>query len=158
AQPARVQRPSHDELLKEIHMFSHLARRALAAPVSSFDRELRYRRLAQKPPKRDFLVGLSVGQGLQPSGVAVLELLRPSGRGGRKTYVCRHLRRWPSPETTYPVLRANLGKMLRDPLLSGSHLIVEAGPSIKAITSLLRKAHLPASIHPAEVTAGADGG
>ncbi len=139
-------------------MFSYLARRALAAPVSQFDQELRLRQVAHAPEKRDFLVGLSVGQGVQPSSVAVLELFRPSAEGGSKTYACRHLRRWPSPATTYPALVAHLGEMLRDPLLIGSDLIVEAGPSIKVILALLRKARLGARIRPVEVTAGAESG
>jgi hypothetical protein len=137
-------------------MFSDLARRALAAPVSSFDQELRLRQLAQEPPRRKFLVSLSVGQGLQHSGVAVLELLRPPG--GRKTYACRHLRRLPSPATTYPVLIAHLRNMLSSSLLIGSSLVVEAGASIRATAKLLQKARLRAPIQPVEVTAGVDGG
>jgi len=43
---------------------------ALRAPVSAFDQELRLRPAAPAPDprseERDFLVGLSIGQGAQP--------------------------------------------------------------------------------------------
>src|SRR6516165_3899730 len=116
-------------------MFSHLARRALSAPISPFDQELRLRQVtkpAEHAHKRDFLVGLSVGQGLQPSGVAVLERLQPSVQGNTRSYACRHLRRWPSSATTYPKLLSHLGDMLSTAPLVGSDLIVEAGMSIRA--------------------------
>src|SRR6516225_4541937 len=53
-------------------MLSQMARMALRDPASSFDLEMLHRP-ADKPPDpapgRDFLIGLSVGQGAQPTGV-----------------------------------------------------------------------------------------
>jgi len=93
-------------------MFSHMARMALRAPVSSFDRELQRSQTDQLSAPGDFLVGLSVGQGLQPTGVAVVErLMREPSQTGRR-YVCRFLRRWLPPATAYPILISNLKEML----------------------------------------------
>jgi hypothetical protein len=53
-------------------MFSQLARWRLHTPLSSLDRDLLYRQaptISDSPPKRDFLVGLSVGQGAQSCAV-----------------------------------------------------------------------------------------
>ena len=142
-------------------MFSQMARRALSAPISDFDRDLLRRQITKPPeqaPKRDFLVGLSVGQGLQPSGVAVLERLAPSRPGERRSYACRYLRRWLPPATAYPVLVGDLSTMLCDTPLSGSDLIVEAGPGIRTVVTYLRKHHLPARIRPVELRACAEDG
>jgi hypothetical protein len=57
-------------------MFSQLARWSLQAPLSPVFRNMLYQQApgvldtSDAPAKRDFLVGLSVGQGAQPSGVA----------------------------------------------------------------------------------------
>jgi hypothetical protein len=57
-------------------MFSQLARWSLQAPLSAVFRNMLYQQApgvldtSDAPAKRDFLVGLSVGQGAQPSGVA----------------------------------------------------------------------------------------
>jgi hypothetical protein len=48
--------------------------------------------------------------------------------------------------------------MLTDTPLSGSDLVVEAGPGIKAVVSFLRKNRLPALIRPVEVRASAEDG
>jgi hypothetical protein len=139
-------------------MFSQLARMSLRAPVSSFDRELRYRQCAavNSGSKGDFLVGLSVGQGAQPTGVAVLERLSPARPGGGRSYVCRYLCRWLPSATTYPALISNLSNMLIDTPLAGEDLVVEAGPGIKAVAAFLRKNHLPARIRPVEIRASAE--
>jgi hypothetical protein len=141
-------------------MFSNLARWALQAPVSSFDQELRLRP-ANKPsdrePERDFLVGLSVGQGAQPLGVAVLERLPPARPRDSHSYACRYLRRWPPARTGYPALVADLTAMLNGTALTGSDLVVEAGPSIRAVLWLLQKHRLRARLRPVEVKASAEG-
>jgi hypothetical protein len=132
----------------------------LGAPLSSFDWELR-QQLAAKPlaaPERDFLVGLSVGQGLQPSGITVLERLPASRPGGRRTYACRYLRRWRPPATAYPTLVADLTAMLCGTALTDCDLIVEAGPSVKVVVGYLRKHRLPARIRPVEVRGSAEDG
>ena len=139
-------------------MFSHIARRMLGAPLSSFDWELR-QQLAAKPlaaPERDFLVGLSVGQGSQPSAVAVLERLPPPCAGERHSFACRYLRRWPPASTGYPTLVADLTAMLNGTVLAGANLVVEAGPSIRAVLALLWKHRLRARLRPVEVKASAE--
>jgi hypothetical protein len=109
-------------------------------------------------PERDFLVGLSVGQGAQPTGVAVLERLAPEpARRGRR-YACRYLRRWLPPATAYPTLVSTLAAMLRDTALTGHDLVVEAGPGVQAVVAYLRKHRLPARIRPVEVKASAEDG
>jgi hypothetical protein len=132
---------------------------AMNAPLSSFDRDLLYQQAckpSEKAPKSDFLIGLSVGQGLQPTGIAVLE--RFPGDHGSRSYACRYLRRWRFPATRYPVLVSALNEMLEDPRLKGSNLIVEAGPGIRAVVAHLRKKRLRACIQPVELRASADDG
>ena len=137
-------------------MLSHLARLALHEQISALERGRRLR--STQASQRDFLVGLSVGQGLQPSGVAVLERLPPSRPGGSRSYACRYLRRWLPPDTAYPSLVANLTDMLSSPALSGSDLVVEAGPGIKAVMAFFRKHRLPARLRPVELKASAEDG
>jgi hypothetical protein len=108
------------------------------------------------PAKRDFLVGLSVGQGAQPSGVAVVERLPPACPGQSRSFACRYLRRWLPPDTAYPALLSNLTEMFSDPLLHRNDLVVEAGPGIKAVVAFLRKNRLPAWIRPVEIRASAE--
>jgi hypothetical protein len=142
-------------------MFSHLARMALRAPVSSFDRELHRPqpyRSSNAAAEREFLIGLSVGQGLQPTGVAVLERLMPEPPRAGRRYACRYLRRWLPPATAYPTLVSSLKAMLSDTPLKDSTLVVEAGPGIKAVAAFLRKHRLPARIQPVEVKVGAEDG
>jgi hypothetical protein len=107
-------------------------------------------------PKRDFLVGLSVGQGSQPSGVAVVERLPEEVPGIGRHYACRHFRRWVPPDTAYPTLISNLKEMFSDAPLKRGDLIVEAGPGIKAVVAFLRKNRLPARISPVEIRASAE--
>jgi hypothetical protein len=119
---------------------------ALQAPLSPLDRDLLRQQAiksAAREQERDFLVGLSVGQGLQPTGVAVLERLMPEPPRRSRTYACRYLRRWLPPATAYPNLVSNLRAMLTNTPLRGSDLVVEAGPGIKAVVSYLRKNRLP---------------
>ena len=142
-------------------MLSQMARMALRDPVSSFDLEMLHRP-ADKPPDpapgRDFLIGLSVGQGAQPTGVAVLERFaaEPSRKGRR--YACRYLRRWLPPATAYPTLVGHLTAMLTDTPLSGQDLVVEAGPGTQAVMTYLRQHRLPARVRPVEVQASAADG
>jgi hypothetical protein len=142
-------------------MFSQPARLAFSAPLSQFDRDL-LQQHANRPPdpdsERDFVVGLSVGQGLQPTAVAILERLTPSGTGGSKNYVCRYVRRWRPPDTAYPILVSKLSDILRDAPLKGSDLIVEAGPGVRAVLRLLSKHRLPASIRAVEIKSSAEDG
>jgi hypothetical protein len=140
-------------------MFGHLARMALRAPVLPLDQELRQQQTGQPSelvPEGEFLVGLSIGQGLQPTGVAVLERFMPQPAATSRSYACRYLRRWLPPATAYPVLVSNLKGMLSDTPLRHSALVVEAGPGIKAVVAFLRKHRLPAHIQPVEVRAGAE--
>ena len=137
-------------------MFSHLARWASRAPISQLDLDL-MRSQAARPSseaaKPRFLIGLSVGQGSQPTGVAVLEKSKVPGQAGSapvKTYACRYLRRWP-PHTTYPMLHSALAVMLDGPPLAHSDLIVEAGTSLSAVIAFLRKHRLRARMRPTEV-------
>jgi len=98
-------------------MLSHLARMAFRAPLSSFDRDLllaQTRKPSEEASKPEFLVGLSVGQGLQPSGIAVLERFSPSRPGGSRSYACRYLRRWLPPATAYPVLVRDLSETMKE--------------------------------------------
>jgi hypothetical protein len=119
---------------------------------------LRWQAEAPSPQasRRDFLVGLSVGQGSQPSAVAVLERLPPPCPGGSRSYACRYLRRWLPPGTAYPALVSDLTDMLSGTPLTGAELVVEAGPSIKAVLALLRKNRLSARVQPVEVKASAE--
>src|SRR6266478_9670642 len=97
-------------------MFSHLAQKALRAPMSSFDWDLLQQQILARRNQdiqRVFLIGLSVGQGLQPTGIAVVERLPPAHSGGSKSYVCRNLCRWRPPVSPYPALPAKLNVMLR---------------------------------------------
>ncbi len=140
-------------------MFSQLARWGTSQPLSPVFREVLWRQSEVPPapvPKPDFLVGLSVGQGSQPSGVAVLERLKPECPGGSRSFACRYLRRWLSPVTGYPVLLSDLTDIFRDEPLRGSDLVVEAGPGIKAVKAFLRKNRLPAHIRPVEVRVSAE--
>ena len=142
-------------------MFSHLARMALRAPLSPFDRDLRLQQVSKpsdQASEPEFLVGVSVGQGLQPSGVAVLERFSPSRPGDSRSYACRYLRRWLPPATAYPVLVRDLSTMLCDTPLTGNDLIVEAGPGIRAVVAYLRKHRLPARLRPVELRASAEDG
>jgi hypothetical protein len=142
-------------------MFSRMARMALRDPVSSFDREMLHKpadKPPDPPPGREFLIGLSVGQGLQPTGIAVLERLLPEPPRTRRRYACRYLRRWCPPATSYPTLVSNLTDMLSGTPLRNSDLVVEAGPGINAVVAFLRKHRLPARIQPVEVKAGAEDG
>jgi hypothetical protein len=140
-------------------MFGQLPHWGHQAPLSPLFRDSWYRQtwgmsgVSDPPPKSDFLVGLSVGQGAQPTGVAVLERLPPTGPRTGRSYVCRHLRRWLPPDTAYPALVSNLTEMFRDPQLNRNDLIVEAGPGIKAVVAFLRKNRLPAWIRPVEIRA-----
>jgi hypothetical protein len=143
-------------------MFSQLARWSLQAPLSPVFRDLLYRQSrgvldpSDAAPKRDFLVGLSVGQGAQPSGVAVVERLPLVCPGQSRSYACRYLRRWLPPDTAYPNMVSNLFEMFSDPLLNRNDLVVEAGPGIKAVVAFLRKNRLPAWIRPVEIRASAE--
>src|SRR5712692_3372681 len=137
-------------------MFSDLARRAWCIPPSQFDLDLMRHQAAPASPAEPgtsaFLIGLSVSQG-SPSGVAVLQKVRPSHVAGPRppaTYTCCYLRRWLPPDTAYPVLLSDLAAMLQRPLVN-CDLIVEAGPSIKPVVTMLRKNRLPARIRPVEV-------
>jgi hypothetical protein len=139
-------------------MFSHMARRSQGFPMTSLDRDMLCRK-PEPPAPRDqppvFLVGLSVGQGAQPTGVAVLERRKPRSEVPA-TYACRHFRRWLFPATAYPVLVAHLNSILGDARLGGPSLIVEAGPSTKAVLSILRQHRLPVKIYGVEVKTSAD--
>jgi hypothetical protein len=142
-------------------MFSQLARFALGAPLSQFDWDLLQQQVCRPPDpvsERKFLVGLSVGQGLQPTGVAVLERLMPSGPSRSRNYVCCYLRRYRPPDTAYPSLVSKMKEMLRDAPLKDSDLIVEVGPGIRAVQRLLQKHRLPARIHGVEIKASAEDG
>jgi hypothetical protein len=105
-----------------------------------------------EPRKPCFLIGLSVGQGGQPTGIAVLEKFKPPSQ--LAAYECRYLRRWLPPDTAYPKLRAELALMLNGPLAE-CHLIVEAGPSIGAVITMLRRHQLNAYIRGIELKASA---
>jgi hypothetical protein len=139
-------------------MFSHMARKALRAPVSSFDQELHRSLSCDSGHGGEFLIGLSVGQGSQPTGIAVLERLPAEPPKAGRIYACRYLRRWLPPDTSYPVLVSNLKAMLSDAPLKDSTLVVEAGPGIKAVAAFLRKNRLPAQIQAVEVKVGAEDG
>jgi hypothetical protein len=131
---------------------------ALRAPVSSFDRELHQSQGYDSAHAGEFLIGLSVGQGLQPTGIAVLERLPPEPPKAGRSYACRYLRRWLPPDTSYPTLVSNLKEMLSDTPLKDSTLVVEAGPGIKAVAAFLRKNRIPAQIQAVEVKVGAEDG
>jgi hypothetical protein len=139
-------------------MFSDLARRALAAPPSSFDLALRQSPARRSAPDAScYLVGLSVSQGA-PTGIAVLEKFKSPDQRGRRsvaTYACRYLRRWLPPATAYPILVSELAAMLTGPLVD-CNLVVEAGTSIKPVVAMLRKYRLPAMIRPVEVKSSAE--
>jgi hypothetical protein len=142
-------------------MFGQLTRWGPQVPLSPSYRDLLFQQppvlgMSDPAPKRDFLVGLSVGQGAQPSGVAVLERLPPACPGQSRSYACRYLCRWLSPDTAYPALVSNLTEMFSEPLLNRNDLIVEAGPGIKAVVAFLRKNRLPAWIRPVEIRASAE--
>jgi hypothetical protein len=143
-------------------MFGQLAHWGHKPPLSPHFKNAFYQQtwgmsgVSDPPPKRDFLVGLSVGQGAQPSGIAVLERLPPACPRQRRNYVCRYMCRWLPPDTVYPALVANLNEIFSDPLLSRKDLIVEAGPGIKAVVAFLRKNRLPAWIRPVEIRASAE--
>lgn len=134
-------------------MFSEMARRAMRFTPSQLEFDLMQQRAQRvSAEKRVFLIGLSVSQGA-PCGVAVLERFKPPAVPGERrvaTYVCRYMRRWLPPATAYPVLISELAVMLQGPL-ERSDLIVEAGPSIRPVVTMLRKHRLRASIHPVEV-------
>src|SRR5258708_13873741 len=106
-------------------MFSPMARRAFQAPLSPMDWDLLLRQ-ADMPSEQelqgDYLLGLTVGQGLQPSGIAVLERLAPSRRGEPRSYACRYLRRLRPPAPTYPSPASDLRAMLRNPPLPATAL------------------------------------
>jgi hypothetical protein len=139
-------------------MFSRMARSSQGFPMSSLDRDMLYRKPeppAHQEPAPTYLVGLSVGQGTQPTGMAVLERHK-RGSGAPATYTCRYLRRWLPPATAYTALLAHLRKMFGDPPLAGGYLIVEAGPSTKALLSFLRKNPLSAKIQAVEIKTSAE--
>jgi hypothetical protein len=143
-------------------MFGELTHWSHQKPLSPHFRDLLYRQtwgmsnVSDPVPKSDFLVGLSVGQGAQPSGVAVLERLPPTRPRASRSYACRYLRRWLPPDTAYPTLVSHLTEMFRDPPLNRNDLIVEAGPGTKAAVAFVRKNRLQARIQPVEVRASAE--
>ena len=140
-------------------MFSPMARRTFQAPLSPMDWDFLLRQAdmpSEQERKGEYLLGLSVGQGLQPSGIAVLERFAPSRPGKPRSYACRYLRRLRPPATTYPSLVAELRDMLGDTRLTDGDLIVEAGPSVKAVVALLRKHRLRARIQPVELRISAE--
>jgi hypothetical protein len=140
-------------------MFSHTARMAGHVSMSQFEREYFLGQLQKRPaeaPKPNFLVGLSVGQGGQPSGVAILEKSKAPPQPA--SYTCRYLRRWLPPDTAYPKIMSALANMLLDARLGKCDLIVEAGQSISAVLGMLKKKGLHAAIRGVEVKAsGAEG-
>jgi len=105
-----------------------------------------------KPRGPSYLIGLSIGQGPQPTGMAILERTKAQREGARARYVCCYLERIP-PHTTYPVLVERLEKILARPPLSRSPLLVEAGTSVHTVVRYLRQNRLNARIHPFEVMA-----
>jgi hypothetical protein len=140
-------------------MFRELARWSQHTPLSPHFRDLLYQQapvMSEPAPKRDFLVGLSVGQGPQPSGVVVVERLAVQVPDAGRHYACRHLRRWVPPDTAYPTLVSNLNDMFSDASLKRGDLIVEAGPGIKAVVPFLRRKRVPARIHPVEIRVSAE--
>src|SRR6516225_3161116 len=110
-------------------MFSQFARRAFQAPLGSLEYDMLQRQVEPQPvgaSPPQFLVGLSVGQGSQPTGIAILRKDKP-GSEAPATYVCRYLHRWLPPATTYPAVFAALKSMHGRPELAECHLLVEAG-------------------------------
>src|SRR5262245_49964614 len=73
--------------------------------------------VSESAPKSEFLVGVSVGQGAQATGVAVLERFSVRVPGAGRHYACRYLRRWVPPDTAYPALVSHLSDMFSDPSL-----------------------------------------
>src|SRR5271163_4777591 len=91
-----------------------------------------------KPRGPSYLIGLSIGQGPQPTGMAILERTKARREGARATYVCCFLERMPA-HTTYLALLKRLEKILARPPLSGSPLLVEAGTSVHTVVTYLRQ-------------------
>lgn len=137
-------------------MFSHIARMSAYQPLSSWEIDMMYKPQPRKPEEEPAVlhVGLSVGQGTQPTGIAVLKKEKPPGREPAK-YTCRYLCRWPR-DTTYPTLLTDLYDMLNDAKLGKVTLIVEAGSSIKAVLAMLRRLRLPVSLKAVEVRTSAE--
>lgn len=137
-------------------MFSHIARMTPSGGLRSWEIDMLHKPPPRKPEEEPsvFHIGLSVGQGTQPTGIAILKKEKPPGRDPAK-YTCRYLRRWP-PDTTYPTLLAELYGMLNDATLGKVTLIVEAGPSIKAVLTMLRRLRLPVSLKAVEVRTSAE--
>jgi hypothetical protein len=136
--------------------FSDMARWANRGFVSSLDRDLLYRRPTPPAPQERapvFLVGLSVGQGARPSGMAILE--RQKRGNAPATYTCCYLRRWPLA-TNYPSLQSYLERIFSDSRLTDPYLILEAGPSTRAILSFFRRQRLPAKMLAVEVKTSAE--
>src|SRR5271168_4634849 len=90
-----------------------------------------------KPRGPSYLIGMSIGQGPQPTGMAILERTKSRREGERARNVCCYLERVPSP-TTYPAQVKRLEKILARPPLSGSPLLVEAGTSVHTVVRYLR--------------------
>ena len=140
-------------------MFSYLANWARSWTLTPLDLDAMRRQAEQAAAtaeSRCFNVGLSMGQGAQPTGIAVLEKYTLPGGGAVRqypTYVCRYLRRWLPPATAYPALAADLKTMFAT--LPGANLVVESGASIKASMNFLRRQGLGASLKPVEVKVSA---
>ena len=103
------------------------------------------------------VVGLSVSQGA-PTGISVLQKVKPPARRGQQsvaTYHCRYLRRWLPPDTAYPTLVKELGAMLAD-TLRDCNLVVEEGTGLRTVVSMLRRSRLRAQIRPVEVKTSAE--
>lgn len=133
--------------------FSDMARQSFGAPLRGWEMEMLQRKAEEQPESRPavYLIGVSVGQGSQPTGIAVL--LKSGGSNGSFHYGCRYLCRRLPPQTEYPALLTHMQVMLGRPELTDAHLVVEAGGSVQATVHYLRKHRLSGNIHAVEVKA-----
>ena len=102
----------------------------------------------------DYLAGLDLGQPHEFTALAVLERTRlQDDRSPPADFAVRHLQRFPIG-TGYPELCAVLAKLFADPPLHGATLAVDQTATGKPVLSMLRRAHIGASIRPLTVTGG----
>ncbi len=107
--------------------------------------------------KPTYFIGLDLGQAQDYTALAILE--RPNAGGGERTYLCRHLQRWPL-KTSYPTIVADVSRIVRSPELKGGQaqatLALDATGVGAPVVDMFRAAHLPVHLVPIQITGGSE--
>ncbi|MBI3977167.1 MAG: hypothetical protein HY331_03170 [Chloroflexi bacterium] len=98
-----------------------------------------------------YLLGVDLGQAQDFTALAIAETAQADPP---RTYLVRHLQRWPLG-TTYPAIVEDLRAMLGQSPLAGRSVLVVDGTGVgRAVVDLLRSARLGAPLLPITITGG----